>query len=91
VIVYFKERNSFQVPALLFLTLALKLVFIYHPHFDTSSQPGGILPAWLNGSVLPGLNPTFAAILAQLILFLSALFANYLLVSNRMFGKITSL
>jgi hypothetical protein len=87
VIAYFKERNSFQVPALLFVTMALKLVFIYHPHFDTSSEPGGLLPAWLNGSVLPRLNPVFAATLSQLVLFLSALFANYLLSSSRMFGR----
>jgi len=87
VIGYFKERNSFQVPALLFVTLALKLVFIYHPHNDPFSQPGGLLAPWLSGSILPRLNPAFAAILSLLIIFLSALFANYLLASCRMFSR----
>ncbi|MES2646146.1 MAG: hypothetical protein V4717_04670 [Bacteroidota bacterium] len=86
-IAYFKERNSFQVPALLFVTLALKLVFIYHPNTETLSQPGGLLSEWLSNDILPGLNPTFVTVVSLLILFLSALFANYLLVSCRMTGR----
>lgn len=86
-IAYFKERNSFQVPALSFLALALKLVYINHPHFDAASEPGGILSEWLSGSVMRWLNPGFAAAISQLIIFLSALFANYLLSSFRMFGR----
>ena len=84
---YFKERNSFQVPALLFLTLAFKLVFVYHPNPDVASQPGGLLAPWLARSVFPVLNPTFAATVSVLIIFLSALFANYLLVTCRMFSR----
>jgi hypothetical protein len=87
VIGYFKERNSFQVPALLFVTLGLKLVFIYYPHHDTGSQPGGLLPPWLTTSIFTRLNPTFTAAIAVLIIFLSSLFANYLLASCRMFSR----
>jgi hypothetical protein len=87
VIGYFKERNSFQVPALLFVTFGLKLVFIYHPHYDSLSQPGGLLSHWLATSILTRLNPTFTAALAIIIIFLSSLFANYLLASCRMFSR----
>lgn len=84
---YFKERNSFQVPALLFLTLLLKLVFINHPQFDVNSDPGGLLPQWLSHDIVPELNATFLAAVSIVVLFLSALFSNYLLISCRMFGR----
>ncbi len=51
------------------------------------SQPGGLLAPWLANSILPRLNPAFAATTALLITFLSTLFANYLLVSCRMVGR----
>ncbi len=86
-IAYFKDRNSFQVPALLFVALALKLVFINYPHYDAGSQPGGLLSQWLSLKVMVWLNPAFAATLSQIIIFLSALFASYLLISCRMFGR----
>ena len=83
----FKERNSFQVPALLFFALVLKLTFIYHPHFDTSSNPGGILTPWLNEVVIPKLQPTFSAAVSVIIIFFCAIFANFQISSNRMFSR----
>lgn len=87
VVGYFKERNTFQVPALLFITLALKLTFINHPATDTLSQPGGLLADWLSHSIFPKLHPGFLASLGIVIQFLSALYANSLLAAYRMFSK----
>ncbi len=84
---YFKERNSFQVPALLFLTLVLKLALVYHPHTDLVSRPGGLLAPWLDKAVLPRLQPAFLVVLSGIIIFFSALFANFQLSAGRMFSR----
>jgi hypothetical protein len=87
VIGYFKDRNSFQVPALLFLALILKITYVNNPHHDAFNNAGGILPNWLATAVFPKIHQGFVAGFAVTVIFLSALYANYLLTSRRMFSR----
>lgn len=50
-------------------------------------MPGGLLPLWLKQTGFVWLQPGFLAALSITILFFSALYANYLLSSLRMFSR----
>lgn len=84
---FFKERNTFQVPALLFITLVVKLAFINHPSLQTGALPGGLLVNELTHRVKPTLHPGFTAGLAALLILISAVYANYILTDRRMFSR----
>ena len=87
-IAYFKDRSTFQVPVLVVLTIALKA------GFASASVPtlgyhniGGLLTRFLMANWLPTLNPGLLQILCTLLLFGSALYANYIAGSRRMFTQ----
>jgi hypothetical protein len=88
VIAYFRERSTFQVPVLVLLTLALKAGFgsaaVSSPGYEAI---GGLLTRFILANWVPVLRPGFLQVLCTLLLFGSALYANYITGNRRMFTQ----
>lgn len=85
---YFKERSSFQVPALMFLALLLKFGYLsYQIPEKGYYDAGGMLTTWLNSLFAPGSKNNLVNIICLLVLIASAIFANLVTVNRRMFNQ----
>ena len=84
---FFRERNSFHVVALVFVAILAKLAYLLHPPAITYQAGTGLLPAWLNGWYTGGSSRGFSVFMALLIHIGCAIYANTVIMSQRMFPK----
>lgn len=83
----FRRSGPVTVPVLVMLSLLLFFNQFYAPVSETVATAGGMLDNFLYKSVHPRLSSQFLNIITLVILVLSALFANYVLVSRRMYSN----
>lgn len=84
---FFRERNSFHIVALVFITILAKMAYLLHPPLITYQASTGLLPAWLNEWYAGGGSKGLSAFLALMINFCCALYANNVLMGQRMYPK----
>lgn len=87
----FKKRNVIQIFLLVLIAVASKLAYILHPTAVVYNSHMGILPEIIKKWSLNYLNPFVIVLLMLLINIGSAIYANTVLVSYRMFPKTNSL
>jgi hypothetical protein len=84
---FFRDRNSFHIVALVFIAILAKLAYLLHPPVITYEAGAGLLPAWLNDWYRNGGSPGFSAFIALLIHIGCAVYANTVVMNQRMFPK----
>lgn len=84
---FFRDRNSFHVVALVFIAILGRLAYLLHPPAISYQAGSGLLPGWLNNWYAGGGSNGFSALMALLIHISCALYANTVIMSQRMFPK----
>ncbi|MEO7312385.1 MAG: hypothetical protein ABIX01_18425 [Chitinophagaceae bacterium] len=87
----FKDRNTFQVIFLFVIAFLAKLAYILHPPLVTYMPGQGMLTDGLNNWYTHGGSKVLAAVLALVIILASGIYANAVLMSQRMFSKVNLL
>ena len=87
----FKERNTFQVIFLFIIAVLAKLAYMLHPPVITYISQQGLLTDGLNNWYAHGGSKGLAALLALVFNLGAGLYANAVLMSQRMFSRINLL
>ena len=87
----FKDRNTFQVVFLFIIAVLAKLAYMLHPPVISYMPHQGLLTDGLNIWYTRGGSKVSGAVLALAIILGSAIYANAVLMSQRMFSKINLL
>lgn len=82
---FFRRSGPMGVPLLAVVAFLLLMSHMYNPHTGEVPTAGGILDNFLYGQVHPQVSAPFQAIITFAVILLSALLANYTLVSRRMY------
>ncbi len=87
----FKERNTFQVVLLFVIAIIGKLAYMLHQPVITYAPHQGMLTDGLNSWYTSGTNKSLGAIVALGFNIGSAIYANAVLINQRMFSKVNLL
>jgi hypothetical protein len=87
VVGFFRERNTFHIIGLAFVAILAKLAYLLHPPVMVYDAHQGLLPAMLNRWYAGGGSMGFSAFIALLINVGCALYANAVVMGQRMFPK----
>ncbi len=84
----FKQKSPWQQPLIIFLAFATKLIYIVSATGPVNFfDPGGLLVPFLNHKAIPKFNSGFLNLLSIGLLLISALYANSVLASAKMFNR----
>jgi hypothetical protein len=83
----FTRRNAFQLPALIFFAVLVKLLLMPAGQTQQKAGSGGLLDKFIYTSIYGNLHPVFIEMLAICLILGAAVYLNYLVTMARMFQR----